>query len=128
MGFAPVPDRRADRRHALLGHARVHVDGAAETFGGIVDVSARGVRVRVRPSTCAEVGAACLVHLAVMLPGTGPEAPAVRLHGRAVVVRHTVRDDRTEELALRFELPLQVGDAFASAPTEPASSGTPCPA
>lgn len=101
--------------------------GLPETFGGLVDVSARGARLRVRPPSALPVGAACVVHLAVMLPGASPSAPAVRLHGCAVVVRHAVREDRTEEIAVRFDTPLQVGDAFAPAAAEPAPS-EPCPA
>lgn len=110
-------ERRADRRHPLTGFARlVPVGGGAEWYGGIVDVSARGVRLRVRPGVEVPDAARCHVHLEVAMPTGTSHTPPVRLSGDAVVLRRTVQADRAEEVALRFEMPLRVGDAFMPAP------------
>src|SRR5262245_58498940 len=110
-------ERRADRRHALTGHAcvvRLSTAGP-EVFGGIVDVGARGVRLRVRPGFLLETGDVCHVQLVVALAGS-TNGPPVRLHGRAVLLRRVETTDLSEEIALRFEEPLQVGEAFATQP------------
>jgi len=79
-----------------------------------VDVGARGVRLRVRPGLVLEAGDVCHVHLAVAIPSGAPDGPPVRLHGRAVLVRRVEFPDRSEEIALRFEEPLRVGEAFST--------------
>lgn len=114
---ASPSDRRSDRRHALTGFARlVPVAGGEEWYGGIVDVSARGVRLRVRPGAEVPDDLRCHVQLEVSLPASGPNTPPVRLNGDAVLLRRSVSvGDRIEEIALRFDDPLRVGDAFAAA-------------
>jgi len=119
-------DRRSDRRHALTGFGRLvpALDGAEgggptwkgmEWYGGIVDVSARGVRLRVRPGAEIPDGLRCHVLLEVSLPAAAPSTPPVRLDGDAVLLRRTLSSgDRVEEIALRFDHPLRVGDAFAT--------------
>ena len=108
-------DRRADRRHALSGYARLlsGPDGV-ETYGGIVDVSARGVRLRVRPEVEVADGLRCRVAIVVTLPGASPDASPIRLHGDAVVVRRASAPEHGAEVALRFDEPLLMGDAFAA--------------
>jgi|GEM_PF-3215595 len=126
---ASTPDRRSDRRHALTGFGRLVpvIDDAAGTdghgptwkgtewYGGIVDVSARGVRLRVRPGADIPDGLRCRVLLEVSLPAGGPSTPPVRLDGDAVLLRRVhAEGERIEEIALRFDHPLRVGDAFAT--------------
>lgn len=121
----PSVERRADRRHALTGHARlVPQGGGAEWYGGIVDVGARGVRLRVRPGIEVTDGMPCHVWLEVSLPAAGPDVPPVRLHGGAVVLRRGLVNERVEEIALRFDEALRVGDAFAT-PAPGARSAAP---
>lgn len=136
-----VPERRADRRHPLKGFARIAPrleDGlppgpppdpaagpaaarraadllTAEWYGAVVDVSARGLRLRVRPGTDLPDGLRCDVVLEVSVPGGGPDTPAVRLHGVAALVRRRAAEgDPLEEVAFRFDEPLRMGDAFGA--------------
>lgn len=121
----PSPaERRADRRHALSGFGRlVSMTGGYEWYGGIVDVSARGVRLRVRPGADIPDALKCHVLLEVSLPGASESTPPVRLNGDAVLLRRAfTTGDRVEEIALRFDEPLRVGDAFASILPTPRSS------
>jgi hypothetical protein len=118
MKLSPAHERRSDRRHALTGHAcvvRISTAGP-EVFGGIVDVGARGVRLRVRPGFSLSPGDICRVQLVVTIPTTAPEGPPVRLHGRAVLLRRLEGSDHSEEVAFRFEEPLRVGEAFSAQP------------
>lgn len=87
----------------------------AEWYGAVVDVSARGLRLRVRPGTDLPDGLRCDVVLEVSVPGSGPDTPAVRLHGVASLVRRSASEgDPMEEVAFRFDEPLRVGDAFGA--------------
>lgn len=112
----PSEERRRDRRHALTGFGRlVPSEGGYEWYGGIVDVSARGVRLRVRPGADIPDDLRCHVLLEVSLPAANPGTPPVRLDGDAVLLRRSfAAGERIEEIALRFDRPLRVGDAFAS--------------
>ncbi|MFO0934399.1 MAG: hypothetical protein U1E39_17060 [Planctomycetota bacterium] len=125
----PSDERRRDRRHALTGFGRlVPFEGGYEWYGGIVDVSARGVRLRVRPGADIPDDLRCHVLLEVSLPAANPGTPPVRLDGDAVLLRRSfAAGDRIEEIALRFDRPLRVGDAFASV-VPAARAKTPQPA
>ena len=110
-------ERRRDRRHHVMGHARLRVAVATdlEVFGGIVDVSAGGARLRVRPGVRVEPGAVYLVELEVAVSETRGPVPPVRLEGRATAVRVDRSDaPRGAEVALRFEGPLLVSDGFSA--------------
>lgn len=114
-------ERRRDRRHHVMGHARLRPeDGPAlEIFGGIVDVSAGGARLRIRPGVRLEPGAIYLIDLEVAMPETRGPIPPVRLRGRAVSLRfETVEAPRGAELSIRFDGPLRVNDGFAIATPE----------
>jgi hypothetical protein len=113
----PGADRRSDRRHALTGYARLVADPEGlESYGGIVDVSARGVRLRVRPELVVSEGLRCHVSIVVTLPNSPTDASAVRLTGDAVVVRFVSAPERGAEIALKFDQPLSMGDAFSAPP------------
>ena len=110
----PVPpDRRRDRRHAVTGQATLRPHrGGADLFGGIMDVSAGGVRLRIRPGHDLTPGTLFDVSLEVALP-TAPQAvPPVRLCGAAVTVRAQEIEGPAHEVALRFMAPLSVSDGF----------------
>jgi hypothetical protein len=124
-GFVPMrpiePDRRRDRRHHVMGHARIRaaVGAARDVYGGIVDVSAGGARLRVRPGVRVERGDVYLVDLEVTVSESRGPVPPVRLSGRGQAVRvDTSSAPRGDEVALRFEAPLRIADGFvAVAPT-----------
>lgn len=100
-----------------MGHARLRgaVADGLEVFGGIVDVSAGGARLRVRPGVRVQAGTVYLVELEVAVSEARGPVPPVRLEGRAVAVRVDSTDaPRGDEVALRFEGPLLVGDGFAA--------------
>ena len=103
-----------------MGHARLRLEGDApresfgdEVFGGIVDVSAGGTRLRVRPGIRVEPGTVYLVDLEVAVPETrGPVTP-VRLKGRGTTLRFDASEaPRGAEVTLRFEGPLLVSDGI----------------
>ncbi len=83
-----------------------------ETVGGIVDVSASGVRIRLRPGLLPEVGEAGALDLRVNLADGGGLSPALRLTGHGVVVRVARGEGEEREIALRFDGPLCVREAF----------------
>jgi len=83
-------------------------------FGGIVDVSAGGVRLRIRPGQGVAEGSAFDVALEVSLPSAPQAVPPVRLCGTAVTVRAYETDAPAFELALRFLAPLAVWDGFGA--------------
>ncbi len=100
-----------------MGHARLRgaVATGIEVFGGIVDVSAGGARLRVRPGVRVEAGAVYLVELEVAVPETKGPVPPVRLEGRATALRIDASEaPRGAEVALRFEGPLLVSDGFSA--------------
>ena len=105
-----------------MGHARLRpeLDTAIELFGGIVDVSAGGTRLRVRPGVRIEPGVVYLVDLEVAVPETRGPVPPVRLRGRGTALRFDPASDvpRGAELSLRFEGPLLVSDGFVALPPE----------
>jgi len=114
-------ERRRDRRHHVMGHARLRaaVANGLEVFGGIVDVSAGGARLRVRPGVRVEPGAVFLVELEVAVSEARGPVPPVRLEGRATAVRIDASEaPRGAEVALRFEGPLLVCDGFAAVAQE----------
>ena len=102
-----------------MGHARLRPEGdaAREVFGGIVDISAGGTRLRVRPGVRVEPGAVFLVDLEVAVPETrGPVHP-VRLRGRGTALRFDASEaPRGAELSVRFEGPLLVCDGIGVTP------------
>lgn len=102
-----------------MGHARLRLEGdlTREVFGGIVDVSAGGTRLRVRPGVRVEPGTVYLVDLEVAVPETrGPVTP-VRLNGRGTTLRFDASEaPRGAEVTLRFEGPLLVSDGIGVTP------------
>lgn len=114
MPALPTPDRRKDLRHWVTGHAVLRTrSGFREVFGGVVNVSAAGIRLRVRPDLGLLPGDSYDVVVEVSLPSSPPTVPPVRLQGRGVTVWCAESADRTSEVALRFEAPLHVCDVFS---------------
>lgn len=116
-GFVPYSassDRRRDRRHTLSGYAvlRSRKWSGTEVFGGVVDVSASGVRLRVKPGTSLKTGEVWAVDLEVALPRVPPAAPPVRLWGCGSVTRVEESEERGTEIAMHFEAPLVVVEGF----------------
>ena len=113
----PSQDRRRDRRHALSGYAilRSRTWSGTEVFGGLVDVSAGGVRLRVRPGTRLEPGQVWAVDLEIALPNAPSATPPVRLWGSGTVVRYDEEAPTGVEAAMRFESPLRVVEGFTVA-------------
>jgi hypothetical protein len=108
----------------VMGHARLrpeigvpHDSSGGEVYGGIVDVSAGGTRLRVRPGVSVEPGAIYLVDLEVAIPDQrGPSTP-VRLNGRGLTLRFQATEAaRGAEVTIRFEGPLQVTDGIGVTP------------
>jgi hypothetical protein len=112
-----LDERRRDRRLTITGQAVLRtLHGPTELHGGLVDVSATGLRFRLRPAELPEVGAFGAVDVRVM-PGAGREgAAAVRLTGFAEVVRIDAEIAGSADVAVRFLDPLRVRDAFEPAP------------
>jgi hypothetical protein len=110
----PRLDRRRDRRHALSGFAilRARTWTGSEVFGGLVDVSAGGARLRVKPGTGLAPGQLWAVDLEVTLPTTDSATPPLRLYGRGTVTRLERSDARGVEACLRFEAPLMIAEGF----------------
>jgi hypothetical protein len=86
--------------------------GPADTHGGLVDVSAGGLRFRLRPANLPEVGAFGAVDVRVVPAGAREAAAAVRLTGFAEVLRVERTEGAYVEVALRFLDPLRVREAF----------------
>ena len=94
-------------------------------FGGLVDVSAGGARLRVKPGTGLVPGQLWAVDLEVTLPTTDPGTPPMRLFGRGTVLRLERTDKRGVEACLRFEAPLMIAEGFRApipAPRPPVSA------
>ncbi len=114
----PYPhERRSDRRLHLTGQAVLRPIGrrGSAVFGGIVDVSASGVRLRVRPGADLESGDLVSVDMEVPLPMSRETAPPVRLRGKGSVLRVDLDAEGATEAAIRFGTPLVVSDAFTAA-------------
>jgi hypothetical protein len=79
-----------------------------EVFGGIVDVSAGGTRLRVKPGTRLRPGEVWALDLEVSLPHLPPSSAPVRLWGAGAVLRVVDSHRRGTEVAVRFESPLRV--------------------
>ncbi len=109
-----LPDRRRDRRHRLTGHAVLHPHGIRrhDVFGGLVDVGARGLRVRVRPGSDVEPGDVVDLDLEVCLPASASATYPVRLLGRGRVLRVDLGSQASTEAALAFEAPLAIREGF----------------
>jgi hypothetical protein len=112
--FEPRLERRRDRRHALSGFAilRTRTWTGSEVFGGLVDVSAGGARLRVKPGTGLVPGRLFAVDLEVTMPTSEPSTPPLRLYGRGTVVRVDATSDRGLEACVRFEAPLMIAEGF----------------
>jgi hypothetical protein len=110
-------ERRRDRRLTMTGQAVLRtLHGASEFHGGLEDVSAGGLRFRLRPGEFPEAGAFGAVDVRVV-PGGGPgEAASVRLTGFAEVVRIEEEVNGSAGVAIRFLDPLRVRDAFEPEP------------
>jgi hypothetical protein len=113
---ATASDRRRDRRISLPGYGvlRTRAWTGTEVFGGLVDVSASGVRLRVKPGAAFREGEVLAVDLEVTLPTAPPNSPPVRLWGCGSVVRQEDTLSRGTEVALRFETPLAVAEGFGA--------------
>ena len=110
----PRLERRRDRRHALSGFAilRTRTWTGSEVFGGLVDVSAGGARLRVKPGTGLVPGRLFAVDLEVSMPVVDSSTPPLRLYGRGTVIRIEETPDRGLEACLRFEAPLMIAEGF----------------
>ena len=109
-------DRRRDRRHSLSGYAilRSRAWSGTEVFGGLLDVSAGGARVRVRPGTGLVPGQVWALDLEIAMPQLPTSIAPVRLWGTATVLRYDEAGGAGIEAALRFETPLQVVEGFTA--------------
>jgi hypothetical protein len=106
-GALPRKERRRDRRIPLGGKLRVvRSTPRAPVEGNILDVSAGGARVAlpVRPSF--REGQPLRFELRV----GGP--PVTRLTGRGTILRIRAVGEAEQEIAVRFEAPLAVLEAF----------------
>jgi hypothetical protein len=108
------PERRRDRRQNLTGHAvlRPNQRRGVDVFGGILDVSAGGVRLRVRPGSDVEPGDRIDLDLEISMPFAPPSVPPLRLYGRGEVLRLDLGPEGSSEAAIRFDVPLEVHDGF----------------
>jgi hypothetical protein len=109
MPYGPHADRRRDRRLGVTGYAilRSRAWTGTEVFGGLVDVSAGGARIRVKPGTRLLPGEVWAVDIEVATPALGGSAP-VRLFGSCAVLRIADTARQGTEVGLRFEAPLAV--------------------
>jgi hypothetical protein len=87
-------------------------------FGGLVDVSAGGARLRVKPGTGLVPGQLWAVDLEVAMPATTENTPPLRLYGRGTVLRVERSAERGVEACLRFEAPLLMAEGFRSPQTD----------
>ena len=81
-------------------------------FGGLVDVSAGGARLRVKPGTGLVPGQLWAVDVEVAMPTTTESSPPLRLYGRGTVLRVERSADRGVEACIRFEVPLRIAEGF----------------
>jgi hypothetical protein len=112
------PERRRDRRLHVTGQAVLHPVGrrGVDVFGGILDVSASGVRLRVRPGSDVEAGDRMDLDLEIPMPAAPSTVPPVRLFGRGEVLRLDLGPEGASEAAVRFESPLEVSEVFGPGP------------
>jgi hypothetical protein len=87
----------------------VHASAAAE--GRLVDVSARGVRVRTRTGDALGVEETVRVDIRLE-PKDSPTGSRVQLTGRGTVVRRQEAPDGGDEVAVRFDAPLAFLEQF----------------
>jgi hypothetical protein len=110
----PPLERRRDRRVRVTGQAVLRPVGreGTDVFGGILDVSAGGVRLRVRPGSDVEKGDRMSLDLEIPMPSAPATVPPVRLFGHGQVLRLDLGSEGASEAALRFEAPLEVCEFF----------------
>jgi hypothetical protein len=113
-----APERRRDRRLNVTGQAVLHPIGrrGVDVFGGILDVSASGVRLRVRPGSDVEAGDRMDLDLEIPMPSAPASVPPVRLFGRGLVLRLDLGPEGASEAAVRFDSPLEVSEVFGPNP------------
>ena len=123
MPYTASPDRRQDRRLGVTGYAilRSRAWTGTEVFGGLVDVSATGARIRVKPGTRLRPGEVWAVDIEVASPQLAGASP-VRLGGAGTVLRVADTHMKGTEVALRFEAPLMVVEETTA---RRAAAGTP---
>lgn len=109
-------ERRKDRRHHLTGQAVLTPVGrrGPTLYGGIVDVSATGMRLRVSPGADIDSSDRYELDLEVPLPNARETVPPLRLYGVGEVVRVDVVEEGATEAAIRFDAPLVVSESFAA--------------
>jgi hypothetical protein len=110
----PDPERRRDRRIAIPGEVQLltlRPDG--DIVGGILDVSAGGIRFRVRPGDVPTVGEPGVLDVRITLSSSSGPSPTLRLTGQGNVVRVRNGAEGGSEVSVQFDAPLRVRDAFA---------------
>jgi hypothetical protein len=123
----PVSERRRDRRLNVTGQGVLHPIGrrGVDVFGAILDVSASGVRLRVRPGSDVERGDRMDLDLEIPMPAAPVSVPPVRLFGRGQVLRMDLGREGASEAAVRFDSPLEVSEVFGPNPFANASPRRP---
>lgn len=109
-----IPERRRDVRHALPGHVRLVVkDALLAVEGGMLDVSAGGVRLAVSDGMPPAVGATVEVHV-TLGQSSAPGMPAgLQLSGMGEVVRRRAPDGNMPcEVAVHLYGPLGMREGF----------------
>lgn len=111
-----LPERRRDVRHALPGHVRLVVkDALLAVEGGMLDVSAGGVRLAVSDGMPPAVGCTVEVHV-TLGESHEPGLPAgLQLSGMGEVVRRRAPQGTLPcEVAVHLYGPLGVREGFPS--------------
>jgi hypothetical protein len=113
LGARSALERRRDPRLAPKGAVRlaaVHASGG-DHDGHLVDVSARGVRLRVPDPVGLEVEDAVRVEIRLE-PRDSPTGGRVQLTGRGKVVRLADAPSGEHEVAVLFDAPLAFLEQF----------------
>jgi hypothetical protein len=118
MGFAgagQVVERRSEQRLAPNGAVRLRFAQASAVAaeGRLVDVSARGLRLRAKEA--GDLGVETAVRVEIRLePRDSPTGSRVQLTGRGRVVRRCDAPEGGTDLAVRFEAALAFLEHFPS--------------
>jgi hypothetical protein len=110
----PQLERRRDRRFALAGSVRLVVGEPLSTVeGGILDVSAGGVRCQLADGTAPQVGGEVDVEVTIRDLSDPARPPTIRLRGKGQVVRRMPPAGTLPcEVAVHLDGPLGFRDYF----------------
>jgi hypothetical protein len=112
LGARSALERRREPRLSPVGAVRltpVHASGGHD--GVLVDVSARGVRLRTAEPTTLSVEEGVRVEIRLE-PRDSPSGNRMQLTGRGLVVRLGTAPSDAHEIAVRFDAPLAFLEQF----------------